>query len=137
MPAYLIAEHIVTDDAKFLEYVTKARPLMAKHGGRYLTKNSSHQMPEGGHWKPDRVLIIEFPDMDALDALLTLRIERHCRNKQNRNDPQQPVSPRDPPGTQRGHSRTGFVVCVRGAHREPMQGRDRSSKTQFPYHHFS
>jgi hypothetical protein len=27
MPAYLIAEHIVTDDAKFLEYVTKIRPV--------------------------------------------------------------------------------------------------------------
>ena len=68
MPAYLIVEHIVTDDAKFLEYVTKARPVIAKHGGRYLTKTLTHKMPEGGHWKPDRVLIIEFPDMDALDA---------------------------------------------------------------------
>ena len=68
MPAYLIAEHIVTDDAKFLEYLTKARPVMGKHGGRYLTKTSTHKSPEGGHWKPDRVLIIEFPDMAALDA---------------------------------------------------------------------
>ena len=42
--------------------------MIAKHGGRYLTKTSAHKMPEGGHWKPDRVLIIEFPDMDALDA---------------------------------------------------------------------
>jgi len=48
MPAYFVAEHIVTDDAKFLEFVTKARPVMAKHGGRYLTKTSTHKMPEGG-----------------------------------------------------------------------------------------
>jgi uncharacterized protein (DUF1330 family) len=68
MPAYLIAEHIVTDDAKFDEYVTKVRPMMAKHGGRYLTKGSAHKLPEGGHWKPERVVIIEFPDMDALNA---------------------------------------------------------------------
>ena len=27
MPAYLIAEHIVTDPAKFQEYVTKVRPI--------------------------------------------------------------------------------------------------------------
>ena len=74
MPAYLIAEHIVTDDAKFLEYLTKARPVMAKHGGRYLTKTSTHKSPEGGHWKPDRVLIIEFPDMDAVDAPSTTRL---------------------------------------------------------------
>jgi len=38
MPAYFVAEHIVTDDAKFLEFVSKARPVMAKHRGRYLTK---------------------------------------------------------------------------------------------------
>ena len=44
MPAYFIAEHIVTDDAKFLEFVTKARPVMAKHSGRYLTKTSTHKM---------------------------------------------------------------------------------------------
>jgi hypothetical protein len=32
MPAYLIAEHIITDAAKFGEYRTKIEPLMAKHG---------------------------------------------------------------------------------------------------------
>ena len=68
MPAYLIAEHIVTDPAKFQEYVTKVRPMIAKHGGHYLTKGSTHKLPEGGHWKPERVVIIEFPDMNAFDA---------------------------------------------------------------------
>src|SRR6516165_3289495 len=68
MPAYLIAEHIVTDPAKFQEYVTKVRPLIAKHGGRYLTKGSTHKLPESGHWKPERVVVIEFPDMDVLNA---------------------------------------------------------------------
>jgi uncharacterized protein (DUF1330 family) len=68
MPAYLIAEHIVTVPAKFEEYLTKARPTMAKHGACYLTKGSTHKLPEGGHWKPERVVIIEFPDMDTLDA---------------------------------------------------------------------
>ena len=38
MPAYLIAEHIVTDPVKFEEYRTKVGPMMAKHGARYLTK---------------------------------------------------------------------------------------------------
>jgi uncharacterized protein (DUF1330 family) len=55
MAAYLIVEHIITDAAKF-------------DGGRYLTKGGSHKMPEGGHWRPERVVIIEFPDMDALTA---------------------------------------------------------------------
>lgn len=68
MPAYLIAEHIVTDVEKFEEYRTKVGPMMAKYGGRYLTKGGSHKMPEGGHWKPQRVVIIEFPNMAAITA---------------------------------------------------------------------
>jgi uncharacterized protein (DUF1330 family) len=68
MAAYLIAEHIVTDAAKFEEYRTKAAPLIARFGGRYLTKGGSHKFPEGGHWTPQRVVIIEFPDMQALES---------------------------------------------------------------------
>lgn len=71
MAAYLIAEHIITDAAKFEEYRTKVAPMMARHGGRYLTKGGSHKMPEGGHWAPQRVVIIEFPDMCSLDAWYT------------------------------------------------------------------
>jgi len=67
MPAYLIAEHTITDAAKFEEYRTKAAPMIARHGGRYLTKGGSHRLPEGGHWTPERVVIIEFPDMDSLN----------------------------------------------------------------------
>jgi uncharacterized protein (DUF1330 family) len=71
MSAYLIAEHIVTDAAKFEEYRTKVGPMIARHGGRYLTRAGSHNMPEGGHWRPERVVIIEFPDMDSLNAWYT------------------------------------------------------------------
>jgi uncharacterized protein (DUF1330 family) len=68
MAAYLVVEHIITDTAKFEEYRVKVGPMIAEHGGRYLTKGGSHKMPEGGHWKPERVVVIEFPDMDALNA---------------------------------------------------------------------
>jgi len=71
MPAYLIAEHKITDPVKFEEYRVKVGPMMAKHGGRYLTKGGSHKMPEGGHWDPERVVIIEFPDMASLNAWYT------------------------------------------------------------------
>jgi uncharacterized protein (DUF1330 family) len=71
MPAYLIAEHKITDPVKFEEYRVKVGPMMAKHGGRYLTKGGSHKMPEGDHWTPERVVIIEFPDMASLNAWYT------------------------------------------------------------------
>ena len=68
MAAYLIAEHIITDSAKFEEYRTKVAPMIAKHGGRYITKGGTHKLPEGGHWNPERVVIVEFPSMEALNT---------------------------------------------------------------------
>jgi len=68
MPAYYVAEHLVTDAAKFEEYRTRVGPMIASYGGRYLTKGETHRLPEGGHWTPGRVVIIEFPDMASLDA---------------------------------------------------------------------
>ena len=61
MPAYLVVEHNITDAAKFDEYRTKVAPMIARHGGRYLTKGAGHRFPEGGHWRPERVVIIESP----------------------------------------------------------------------------
>jgi uncharacterized protein (DUF1330 family) len=70
MPAYLIAEHTITDSAKFEEYRVKVGPLIAKHGGRYITKGGSHVVLEKDNavWQPGRVVIVEFPDMATLNA---------------------------------------------------------------------
>jgi uncharacterized protein (DUF1330 family) len=68
MAAYLIAEHTITDAARFEEYRAKVGPLIARHGGRYITKAGSHKVLEKAVWKPERVVIIEFPDMAALNA---------------------------------------------------------------------
>lgn len=68
MPAYLVVEHVITDPTGFEEYRSKVAPLIASYGGRYLTKGGTHRQPEGGHWTPQRMVIIEFPDMQALEA---------------------------------------------------------------------
>ena len=51
-------------------YRTKAGPTIAKHGGRYLTKAGSRAIleKEKAVWQPERVVIIEFPNMAALNA---------------------------------------------------------------------
>jgi len=61
-------EHVITDPAKFEEYRARVGPLIASFGGRYLTKGSTHRLPEGGHWAPERMVIVEFPDMLSLEA---------------------------------------------------------------------
>ena len=68
MPAYYIAEHIITDPTKFEDYRVKVAPMIAAHGGRYITRAGSHKFPETPHWRPERVVIIEFPDMERLNA---------------------------------------------------------------------
>ena len=70
MAAYIIAAHKITDAAKFEEYRTKVAPMIAKYGGRYLTKAGSHAVleKERAVWQPERVVIIEFPNMAALNS---------------------------------------------------------------------
>jgi uncharacterized protein (DUF1330 family) len=65
--AYWIGEHRVTDEVKFAEYLRQAIPMIERHGGRYLTRAGSHEVLEGA-WRPNRVVIIEFPDMAAIKA---------------------------------------------------------------------
>jgi uncharacterized protein (DUF1330 family) len=67
MSAYWIGEHRVTDQPKFAEYLRQVVPMIEHHGGRYLTRVGSHEVLEGT-WKPNRVVIIEFPDMAAIKA---------------------------------------------------------------------
>ncbi|HUN48343.1 MAG TPA: DUF1330 domain-containing protein [Stellaceae bacterium] len=65
MAAYYIGEHIVSDFALFDAYLAKVVPMIERFGGRYLTKVGSHEILEGG-WEPNRVVIIEFPDLAAI-----------------------------------------------------------------------
>jgi uncharacterized protein (DUF1330 family) len=71
MPAYLVVEHTITNPDKFEEYRVKVGPMIAKHGGRYLTKGGSHKLLETTRKAPDRVVIIEFPNMAALNGWYT------------------------------------------------------------------
>ena len=70
MTAYWIGEHRVTDQAQFAEYLRQVVPMIERHGGRYLTRAGSHEVLEGA-WKPNRVVIIEFPDLAAIKAWYT------------------------------------------------------------------
>lgn len=65
--AYYIGEHDIKDEAAFADYLKQVIPIIERHGGRYLTKPGTHEMLEG-HWRPNRVVIVAFPDMAALKA---------------------------------------------------------------------
>ena len=65
MPAYCIGEHNITNATVFEEYLTKVMTMIERFGGRYLTRPGSHEVLEGD-WKPNRVVIVEFPDKASI-----------------------------------------------------------------------
>ena len=64
MPAYIIADVTVTDPATMDEYRKQVPATVTKYGGRFLVRGGAHQTVEG-EWKPTRLVILEFPTMDA------------------------------------------------------------------------
>lgn len=67
MPAYLIADEIITDQDTFDEYKRQVLPTITAHGGRFLSRGGALEVLESGKdWTPGRMVIIEFPSMEAL-----------------------------------------------------------------------
>ncbi|HTO06798.1 MAG TPA: DUF1330 domain-containing protein [Myxococcota bacterium] len=67
MAAYLIADAEIVDSATFDEYKRRVEPVIAKFGGRYLVRGGPHTVFEGD-FKPHRLVMIEFPNMQAVTA---------------------------------------------------------------------
>ena len=64
MPAYLIADIEITNPEGYAAYRPLAAASVTKHGGRFIARGGAIDALEGG-WTPSRVVIIEFPSMDA------------------------------------------------------------------------
>lgn len=65
MAAYLIAEIEITDPTAYEEYKPKASAALQKYGAKILVRGGAVEPKEGG-WTPKRLVVLEFPDMDAL-----------------------------------------------------------------------
>jgi uncharacterized protein (DUF1330 family) len=65
MPAYVIATVTEARDLdKLIEYRERNTHAVAAHGGRFIARGGRHEILEGDY-RPVRVVIIEFPDLDA------------------------------------------------------------------------
>lgn len=68
MPAYVIASvNDARDAEKLAEYRRGNTDVVAAHGGRFLARGGEHETLEGD-WRPLRVVIMEFPDLDTARA---------------------------------------------------------------------
>ena len=67
MAAYLIADVDIHNAAAFEEYRRDVPATEARYGGRYLGRGGATKVLEGD-WEPHRLVIVEFPDMQSLNA---------------------------------------------------------------------
>ena len=64
MAAYVVVEMHVTDPEAYEAYKALAAPAVEAHGGRYLARGGTTELLEGLE-VPERVVVLEFPDLDA------------------------------------------------------------------------
>ena len=83
MAAYVIVDLDVKDHAALEGYRRAVPATLEKYGGRFLVRGGASEVLEGD-WRPKRVVLLEFPSMDALKRwyhseeykpLITLRQE--------------------------------------------------------------
>ncbi|MEM1344627.1 MAG: DUF1330 domain-containing protein [Pseudomonadota bacterium] len=70
MPAYLIADVTVTDDAWVPPYAGVVHDIAAKHGGKYLSRSGNIDTTEGEDSGSTLIALIEFPDKAAAQAFI-------------------------------------------------------------------
>ena len=68
MAVYLIADVKVTDDAWLPDYTAVVHEIVAKHGGKYLSRSANVKTIEGETLDTTVVALLEFPSMKALEA---------------------------------------------------------------------
>jgi uncharacterized protein (DUF1330 family) len=69
MKAYLVLDLSVNDFGGFRKYITDIPAFIAKHSGRYIVQGVQPMTIEGD-WKPERLVIIEFPERGKAEAFL-------------------------------------------------------------------
>ena len=66
-PAYLFAEITVTDGYGYTrDFLPRSQANIEESGGKYLAGSFNDAISLKGYPPPNRVVILEFPDMDAL-----------------------------------------------------------------------
>jgi len=64
VPAYVIVETDVHDPEQYERYKEASPGAVAAGGGRFVARGGELAVLEG-EWRPSRVVILEFPDLEA------------------------------------------------------------------------
>lgn len=66
MPAYFVIELDVEDGPSLDEYEREVTKHVVAAGGQFLVRGNQYR-PIEGDWHPKRLVIVEFPDIDAIE----------------------------------------------------------------------
>ena len=70
MAAFLVVDTQIENPEAYEEYKKLAKPIAEKYGGDYRARGGELDVRETDLWTPTRIVIIEFPDMDAARAFV-------------------------------------------------------------------
>jgi uncharacterized protein (DUF1330 family) len=66
--AFAISEVRIVDDEAARRYMALAEESLARHGGRYIVRAATPDVPEGEWDEGRRVVVVEFPTMEQLKS---------------------------------------------------------------------
>ncbi len=72
MPAYALLDVEIFDIEQFMAYQKRVSPLLDAIGARYLARGGELRV-YAGDYQPNRLLLLEFPSMEAMDRFHTSR----------------------------------------------------------------
>ncbi|MGB9641394.1 MAG: DUF1330 domain-containing protein [Anaerolineales bacterium] len=83
MTAYVIVDIEVTDPQGYEEYKKLAPAAVALYGGKYLARGGACEVLEGD-WQPNRLVILQFEDVEKAKAWLNSEEYRPARQLRQR-----------------------------------------------------
>jgi uncharacterized protein (DUF1330 family) len=78
MPAYIIAEVTVTDEAQMKQYREWSTRAMQEHGAEVLVRGGRVEPLEGG-WSPERIVVLKFASLASAKAYYDSETYTHAR----------------------------------------------------------
>ena len=70
MSVYMVIESKTKNSETYRCYIEQVSKSVAQHGGRYLVRGGKIT-PLGDDWKPERIIILEFPSESHIRAWLS------------------------------------------------------------------
>lgn len=64
-PIYLVLDIDIHNLENYQEYIQLGKPIVEKFGGEYLIRGGTIDNAEINLWKPQRMVIIKFPDQES------------------------------------------------------------------------